>query len=118
MVPFVGGLRFSLQTARLEPESKEAQQQLRLATGVVGVAEGHIAGREWFVGERFSAADIVLYGYLHAADRAMIDLSAFAGLSAWLERVRTRPNHVADLADIPDNGKIGSSKSVYDLLGV
>ena len=118
VVPFVGGLRFSLQTGRLEPNSEEAQKQLRLATGVIGVVEGHIAGREWFVGDRFSAADIVLYGYLHAADRAMIDLAAFAGLSSWLERVRARPNHLADLVDIPDNGKIGNSKSVYDLLGV
>ena len=118
VVPFVGGLRFSLQTARIEPGSEEAQKQLRLATGVVGVAEGHIAAREWFVGDRFSAADLVLYGYLHAADRAMVDLAAFPGVSAWLERVRSRPNHVADLLDIPENGKVGNSKSVYDLLGV
>lgn len=118
VVPYVGGLRFSLQTARLTPDSEEAQKQLRLATGVMGVAEGHIASREWFVGESFTAADLCLYGYIHAADKALIDLGQLAGISAWLERVRARPNHVADLVDIPENGKVGSSKSVYDLLGV
>lgn len=118
VVPFVGGLRFSLGTERLTPDSEEAQKQLRLATGVMGVVEGHLSSREWFVGDRFTVADICLYGYVHSAGAAMIDLAPFAGVSAWLERVRSRPNHVADLAGFPDNAKVGKSKSVYDLLGV
>ena len=118
VVPFVGGLRFSLGTERLTPDSGEAQKQLRLATGVVGVVEGHLSSREWFVGDRFTVADICLYGYLHDAAAAMIDLERFAAVSAWVELVRARPNHVADLAGFPENAKVGKSRSLYDLLGV
>jgi glutathione S-transferase len=118
VVPFVGGLRFSLGTGRLEAGSEETAKQLRLATGVTGVVEGHLQGRDWLVGDRFTVADICLYGYVHSAGDAGIDLGAFPAISAWLERVRERPAHVADLSYFPDNAKIGKSKSVYDILGV
>jgi glutathione S-transferase len=114
----IGGLRFNLGTGRTELDSDEGQQQLRLATGVAGILEGHLQTRDWFVGERFTVADICLYGYTHAAGAAGIDLAAFPRVSAWLERVRARPRHVADLAGFPDNAKVGRSKSVYDLLGM
>ena len=118
VVPFVGGLRFSLGTGRLEAGSEEATQQLKLAAGVTSVVERHLEGREWFVGDRFTVADVCLYGYVHAAGDAGIDLGAFPSTSTWLERVRERPAHVADLAGFPENAQVGNSRSVYDLLGV
>ena len=116
--PMIGGLRFELGTGRTEPGSDRANQQLRLARSVTGVLESHLGSSEWFAGDRFTVADIALYGYTHAAEAALVDLGAFPNVSAWLERVRTRPNHVADLQGFPDNAKVGRSKSVYDLLGV
>ena len=118
VVPTIGGLRFNLGTGRTEPGSEDAAQQLKLATGVTGVVAGHLDGRDWLVGDRFTVADICLYGYLHAAGDAGIDTKAFPALDAWLERVRSRPRHVADLAWFPENAKVGRSKSLYDLLGV
>ena len=118
VVPFVGGLRFSLGTGRLQAGSEEAAKQLKLALGVTGVVEGHLQGHDWFVGDRFTVADICLYGYLHAAGDAGVDLGAFPAVYAWLDRVRERPAHVADLIEFPENAQVGRSKSVYDLLGV
>lgn len=118
VVPFVGGLRFNLGTGRVEAGSEEAAKQLKLAVGVTGVVEGHLQRHDWFVGDRFTVADVCLYGYVHSAGGAGIDLGGFPAISAWLERVRARPAHVADLAELPDNAQVGSSRSVYDLLGV
>ena len=118
VVPTIGGLRFALARGTVEPGSDEAERQVKLAKGVTGVLERHLQSREWFVGGRFTAADIVLYGYVHAAHAALVDLGDFPAVNAWIERVRSRPNHVADLVDIPENGRAGQSQSVYDLLGL
>ena len=118
VVPFVGLLRFNLGTGRVEAGSEEAAKQLKLAMGVTGVVEGHLQGRDWLVGDRFTVADICLYGYVHSAGDAGLDLSAFPAISGWVGRVRERPAHVADLAQFPENALIGNSRSVYDLLGV
>lgn len=118
VVPFVGGLRFELGTGRTTPDSERAQQQLKLATGIVGILARHLETREWFVGDRFTVADICIYGYVHAASAALVDLSAFPAVEAWIERVRSRPRHVADLEGFPENSQVGRSQSVYDLLGV
>jgi glutathione S-transferase len=42
-----------------------------------------------------SIADIALYGYTHVAHEGGFDLSPFAGVRAWLERVAAEPGHLA-----------------------
>jgi glutathione S-transferase len=112
----VGALRFFVMTGRLAPESPQAQQQLRFSTAVVGQAEGHLASRDFFVAERYTVADIALYGYLQVAHEAGVQMEAFPKVAAWLDRVREQPNHVADLEPYPENARVGKSQSIYDLL--
>ena len=56
--------------------------------------EGHLAGNEYLVGERYSIADIALYAYTHVAHEGAFDLGGYPAIRAWLERVATRPGHV------------------------
>jgi glutathione S-transferase len=56
--------------------------------------EGHLARRSWFVGERYSIADIALYAYTHVADEAGFDLAGYPAVRAWLARVRGQPGHI------------------------
>lgn len=56
--------------------------------------EGHLRDREFFVGERYSIADIALYAYTHVADEGGFDLGRFPSINAWLERVAAQPGHV------------------------
>jgi len=114
----VGALRFFLASGRLDPDSREARQQLRFSTAIVGQAEGHLATNRFFVADRYSVADIALYGYLQVAHEAGVDMEAFPNVAVWLERVREQPNHVADLEPYPANAKLGSSQSIYDLLTI
>ena len=60
----------------------------------LGVMEGHLANRDYFVGERFTIADIALYAYTHVANEGDFDLSGFPAIRAWLGRVAARPGHV------------------------
>jgi glutathione S-transferase len=60
----------------------------------LAVMNGELAGRDFLVGQAFSAADICLYGYVHGAPQGGFDLARFPNVTAWLERVRTHPRHI------------------------
>jgi hypothetical protein len=42
----------------------------------------------------------------------------FPNVTAWLDRVREQPGHVADLEPYPENARVGKSQSIYDLVAV
>jgi glutathione S-transferase len=56
--------------------------------------EKHLTERLFFVGERYSIADIALYAYTHVAHEGGFDLGGYPAIRAWLERVRRQPNHI------------------------
>ena len=56
--------------------------------------EKHLQGREWFVGDAFTVADIAVYGYTHRAPIAGIALEPYPNVMAWMARVRARPRHI------------------------
>ncbi len=59
----------------------------------LSVMEQHLAGRDWFVGDRYGIADIALYAYTHCAADGGFDLQSFPAITVWLERVRQQPGH-------------------------
>ena len=56
--------------------------------------EGHLAGREFLVGERYTIADIGLYAYTHVAPEGGFELEPYPAIRAWLERVAAQPGHI------------------------
>jgi glutathione S-transferase len=56
--------------------------------------ERHVTGRDFFVGSRYSLADISLYAYTHVAEEGNIDLGRYPAIRAWLARVAAQPGHV------------------------
>jgi glutathione S-transferase len=118
MFAIVGALRFFLASGRLDHDSRAARQQLRFSQAIVGQADVHLSSNDFFVADRYTVADIALYGYLQVAHEAGVDMDAFPNVVAWLERVREQPNHVADLEPYPENAQRGKSQSIYDLVTV
>ncbi len=63
----------------------------------LAVMEGHLGGRRFFVGERYTIADIALYAYTHVASEGGFDLGPYPAVRAWLGRVAAgasaRENH-------------------------
>ena len=74
----------------------------------------HLARREFFAGGGYSVADIGIYGYVHVADEAGIDMRPYANVGAWLERVRSQPRYMNDLEPYPPNAAPGAGRSLYD----
>jgi glutathione S-transferase len=60
----------------------------------IGVMEGHLATNAFFVGGRYSIADIALYAYTHIASEGGFDITGFPRVRAWLARVAAEKGHV------------------------
>jgi glutathione S-transferase len=58
------------------------------------IMERHLREREYFVGERFTIADIALYAYTHVAPEGGFDLEPLPAVRAWLERVAAQPGAI------------------------
>jgi glutathione S-transferase len=94
--PNIATSRFWRHYLGVTEERRAAFEQKRvLGYAALGVMEQHLAPRTFFVGERYSIADIALYAYTHVADEGGFDLSPYPAIRAWLERVRAQPGYVA-----------------------
>jgi len=60
----------------------------------LAVMEQHLAREPFFVGARYSIADIALYAYTHCAADGGFDLASYPAVRSWLGRVRAQPRHV------------------------
>ncbi len=82
----------------IAPESfpRPADLDLRRASGreALKIMERHLREREFFVGERFTIADITLYAYTHVAPEGGFELEPLPAVRAWLDRVEAQPGVV------------------------
>jgi glutathione S-transferase len=79
-----------------EPDRYRDQLPTRMKGGYAALdaMEGHLEGRSFLVGERYSIADIALYAYTHVADEGEFDLKPYPAIRTWLGRVAAQPGHV------------------------
>ena len=91
--PNVAVARFILQFLK-RPDDARLPERIAGSYRALDVMERHLATRTYFVGERYTVADIALYAYTHVAAEANVDLSRYPAIRAWLERVRREPRHV------------------------
>jgi glutathione S-transferase len=114
VVPTMGGLRFRLITGRLSPDDEDAVRRREGSHEVLRLLDEHLATCEFFVDGSYSVADIGIYGYVHVAGEAGLELEPYPALQAWLDRVRAQPGYMNDLAPYPLNAHAGASHSIYD----
>jgi glutathione S-transferase len=78
------------------PEAFAERLEERTAAGyrALDAMERHLDGREVFVGDRLSLADIALYAYTHVAHEGGFQLDSYPSIGAWLDRVAAEPRHV------------------------
>ena len=95
--PNIATPRFWLTIKHLEdtPFNKQLlaqkQEQGRQALAVM---ETHLKDRKYFVADRYTIADIALYGYTHVAEEGGFVLADYPAVDDWLGRVREQPGHV------------------------
>ncbi|HVU51799.1 MAG TPA: glutathione S-transferase family protein [Polyangia bacterium] len=80
----------------MTPERRAALPgKRRWGEAALAVMEHHLGTRRFFVGERYTIADIALYAYTHVAGEGGFDLSPYAAVRGWLARVAAEPRHIA-----------------------
>lgn len=55
----------------------------------LGVMEGHLAARRYFVGEKLTLADLALVAYTRFAHEAGFDLADFPAVRDWVRRIES-----------------------------
>jgi len=96
--PNVATLRFWKAHVGLD-KLTDAQRALVPGKEVAGNAalalmDQHLTGRDFFVADGLSLADVALYAYTHVAEEGGFDLGAYPAISAWLARVATQPGYI------------------------
>ncbi len=93
--PYIATVRFWITELGKADEYRDAINQKRESGyAALTVMETHLTNHQFFVGERYTIADIGLFAYTHVADEGGFDLGKFPAIQAWLERVKAQPQHI------------------------
>jgi glutathione S-transferase len=91
--PNIAVLRFWAE-AGIEGDPREVAAKREGGYRALEAMERHLEGREFFVGEGVTVADLALYAYTHVAHEGGFEMGRFEAIEAWLERVRGLPGYV------------------------
>ena len=91
--PYVAVPRFWL-TKGIDVDPETLAERQRVGYLAFDALEGHLAGAEYLVGERYSIADVALYAYTHVAGEGGFDLAPYPAIRGWLDRVAAQPGLV------------------------
>ena len=96
--PNIATLRFWLAylgEGRLS-EAQRSQIAAKRGAGEAALAlmDDHLAGRQFFVADQPSLADICLYAYTHVAAEGGFDLARYPAVGRWLGAVAAVPGYV------------------------
>jgi glutathione S-transferase len=93
--PYVATPRYIVKHLPADhPRRAELPDRLARGRAALAVMETHLEGRQFFVGKRYTIADIALYAYTHVAHEGGHDLAPYPHVNAWLKRVATQRRHV------------------------
>lgn len=94
--PYIATSRYWISILGKAEEYREALNQKRAGgEAALKVMEQHLTEHQYFVGERYTIADIALFAYTHVADEGGFDLSEFSAIQAWIKRVQAQPKHIS-----------------------
>ena len=89
--PFIATSRFWYLIGKAEEYQEALQQKQAPGYAALGVMEQHLAENEFFVGDRYTIADIGLFAYTHVAGEGGFDLTRFPAIQTWIDRVKNQP---------------------------
>lgn len=93
--PYIAVARF-LRRFHPDPEAQRALADSKMAGGnrALDVMESHLRSHPFFVGGRYTIADVALFAYTHVAHEGGFDLARLPAVKAWLSRVENQPGFV------------------------
>jgi glutathione S-transferase len=92
--PNIAVVRFWVAYSGAPPPDDQVEAKRQAGYAALDAMEGHLSGRDFLVGGRYTIADISLYAYTHVAHEGGFDLAGYPAIGSWLERVAAQPGHV------------------------
>lgn len=93
--PFIATSRFWITLAgQAEKYADQIAQKKAGGYAALDVMENHLGNHDYFVGGKYSIADIALYAYTHVAGEGGFDLSGYPHINRWLQAVALQPGYV------------------------
>jgi glutathione S-transferase len=94
--PYIATARF-IKVYLGNPPDRQAdlQQKIQRGYAALDVMEKHLASNKFFVGGKYSIADIGLFAYTHVAHEGGFDLAPYHYINAWLASVKAQPGYLA-----------------------
>jgi glutathione S-transferase len=95
--PNIATVRFWMlhnSQSELAQKREAIAKKQELGYAALQVMENHLAKHDYFVGNRYSIADIALYAYTHVAKEGGFDLSKFPAILTWFDRIVDQPRHL------------------------
>lgn len=94
--PYIATARYINKYLGLPIERRSEYQEKQ--TGghkALSVMEQRLANADFLAADRLTIADISLYAYTHVAHEGGFDLSSYAAIGKWLERIEQHSNYFA-----------------------
>lgn len=87
--PFISPARFLSHIAPDRGIGREAAivAWRQKARDGLTILNSHLTDRDFMLGPRYGITDIALFGYVHVAGEAGLDIADFPAVSGWIERV-------------------------------
>ncbi|MEH2240666.1 glutathione S-transferase family protein [Nostoc sp.] len=94
--PFIATSRFWISIlGEIEEYSEAIKQKREPGYAALNLMEKHLTSYTFFVGERYTIADIALFAYTHVANEGGFNLTQFPAIQAWIERVKAQPRYIS-----------------------
>lgn len=78
----------------ITPDPAVLEGKIAAGTRTLDAIDLQLRVRPFLVAERYTVADICVYGYTHVAAQGGFDLTHYAGIGAWIERVASQPGYI------------------------
>ncbi|MFL6766270.1 MAG: glutathione S-transferase family protein [Sphingomicrobium sp.] len=96
--PNIATLRFWIGWVGLDNLTDLQRLQMpakrQAGTAALKLMDEHLGGREWFVDDALSLADICLFAYTHVAGGAEFDLERYPHVVEWIDRLKGDPRYI------------------------
>jgi glutathione S-transferase len=94
--PNIASSRFIIQYLG-NPAEKKTVLEDKKAGGykALDVMEHQLGASNYLADDRFTIADIALFAYTHVADEGGFDLGSYTAVTAWIDRIKARPNYLS-----------------------
>ena len=92
--PTVAVVRFWVAFSASPPPAAEIESRRAAGYRALDALERALEGRAFLVAERYTIADIALYGYSHVAHEGGFEMDRYAAINAWQQRVAAQQGHI------------------------